>query len=108
LYSPDQLRIRHKLIPGVPLESQIISLQEQLQQAESLGVELTSKQLEEAYPLLGPAGPVKVWSNRTQLYTDSHEAIEAAQKGILLRTIFKHQASSYPCSNSLGSLTLTT
>lgn len=60
LYSPDQLRIRHKLIPGVPLESQIISLQEQLQQAESLGVELTSKQLEEAYPLLGPAGPVKV------------------------------------------------
>lgn len=60
LYSPDQLRIRHKLIPGVPLQSQIISLQEQLQQAEALGVALTPAQLEGANPLLGPKGRVQV------------------------------------------------
>jgi hypothetical protein len=60
LYSPDQLRLRHKLIPDVPLGSQVISLLEQVQQAAALKVALTAEQLQNANPLLGPKGPVKV------------------------------------------------
>lgn len=60
LYSPDQLRLLHKPIPGVPLSSQMISLAEQMQQAEALKVTLTQEQLENANPLLGAKGPVTV------------------------------------------------
>jgi hypothetical protein len=60
LYSPDQLRIRHKLIPDVPLTSQVISLLEQMQQAAALKVALSEEQLYNANPLLGPKGAVQV------------------------------------------------
>jgi hypothetical protein len=81
LYSPDQLRVRHKLIPGVPLDSQVISLLEQVQQAAALRIPLTQEQLENANPLLGFKGPVKV-PERTEPeeYPDGYMAICAIVK----------------------------
>jgi hypothetical protein len=81
LYSPDQLRLRHKLIPDVPLESQVISLLEQMQQAAALKVALTQEQLENANPLLGFKGPVKVPEKTgPEEYPDGYMAICAIVK----------------------------
>lgn len=81
LYSPDQLRLRHKVIPDVPLDSQVISLLEQMQQAEALKVSLTPEQLANANPLLGPKGPVKVpEKTEPEEFPDGYMAICAIVK----------------------------
>eukprot|EP00879_Flechtneria_rotunda_P020868 GHRR01021971.1.p1 GENE.GHRR01021971.1~~GHRR01021971.1.p1 ORF type:complete len:333 (+),score=130.06 GHRR01021971.1:191-1189(+) len=81
LYSPDQLRLRLPLIPDVPLDGQIISLLEQLQQAANLNLTLTKEQLEYAYPLLNKKGKVKL-PNRSDpsQYPDGYVAICAIVK----------------------------
>jgi len=81
LYSPDQLRVSHKLVPGVPLESQVISLAEQMQQAAALETTLDKAQLEGAYPLLGPDGPVTLPERSDPSeYPDGYMAICAIVK----------------------------
>jgi hypothetical protein len=60
LYSPDQLRLRLPVLDDVPLDGQIISLMEQMQQAAHLKRTLTNEQLQNANPLLGKHGILKI------------------------------------------------
>lgn len=60
LYSPDQLRLRLPPIAGALPDGQIISLMEQMQQAEALHTTLSSEQLQYANPLLGRQGVLKL------------------------------------------------
>eukprot|EP00878_Enallax_costatus_P009477 GHUV01009903.1.p1 GENE.GHUV01009903.1~~GHUV01009903.1.p1 ORF type:complete len:229 (+),score=47.74 GHUV01009903.1:362-1048(+) len=60
LYSPDQLRLRLPPIADVPRDGQIISLMEQMQQADAIQKPLTSEQLQYANPLLGRHGVLKL------------------------------------------------
>jgi hypothetical protein len=81
LYSPDQLRLRLPVLDDVPLDGQIISLMEQMQQAAHLNRTLTNEQLQNANPLLGKHGILKI-PDRTdpKQYPEGYVAICAIVK----------------------------
>jgi hypothetical protein len=73
--------LRLPVLPDVPLDGQIISLMEQMQQAAHLNRTLTNEQLQNANPLLGKHGILKT-PDRTdpKQYPEGYVAICAIVK----------------------------